>query len=299
MFTDCSPLPLFRADNLRVGGITLSDLDVACHDLDILEDAFPGETPMLIGRDVLTRGVLECQFPRGRVRLTSALSDAAASTYEKRLTVLRSRHGLPTIGVEVEDVPMQRAVLDLGSNVACSVSEHFAEEAGLLRRTVSTNMTAGLEGSVVGRQITIRSLKIGDHLLREVPVCVIPGWTMDAPLNLGWPAFMAFDLAFVFDSELRIRANEERLAIPLPRDRCGIGAQRLRDHLLVRHVASGSPAEEQGMVPGDTIWVIDGRSVDRDYPARGASLGKQAAGTSISLLLGDAREVDLVLRDYF
>lgn len=298
MFTARYPVSLFRARSLRAGAISLSDIDVACHDLTILEDAFPDERAMLIGQDVLTRGVLECQFPRRRARITSALSQDASAGYAE-LEVMLSRHGLPTVGVEVESGLPQQAFLDLGSHIVCSVSEQYAEEAGLLSRPISTTMTAGLEGSVVGRQITLRSLKIGNHVLREVPACIIPDWKLDAPLNLGWPAFAAFDLAFIFGRELRIRADEDILAVPLPRDRCGIGAQRFPNHLLVRHIALGSPAEEQGMVAGDTILAIDGRSVDRCYPARGASLGRQAAGTKISLALAWGRQVDLVLRDYF
>lgn len=298
MFTACYSVPLYRAMQLRAGAASVSDLDVACHDLAMLEAAFPGECPILIGRDVLTRAVLECQFSRGRARIAAAFPPEEA-TGHARLEFTRSRHGLPIFQTQLEDLQPQPAVLDLGSNLVCSMSEQYAAEAGLLSRPVSTTMTAGLEGSIVGRQFTLGSLKFADYVLHDVPACVIPNWSLDAPINLGWPAFAAFDLVFEFDRDLYIRADEDRLALPLLRDRSGIGAQRFPDHLLVRHVALGSPAHEQGMIAGDRIVAIDGLPVDVGYPVAGKRFGRQAAGTRISLTLEVGREIDLVLKDYF
>jgi predicted aspartyl protease len=298
MFTARYSLPLYRTGRLEVGGIATTGLDVACHDLAMVEAAFPGEGAMVIGRDFLTRAVLECQFSRNRLRITVDCAPAKAAGYT-RLELGRSFHGLPVIAAKIEGLEPERAVVDLGSNLVCTMSERYAQDAGLLCRPSSTTMSAGLEGNAVGTQITLRTLRIGEHVLRDVPACVIPNWSLDAPLNLGWPAFGAFDLAFVFDRELRIRADEALLAAPLPRDRSGIGAQRLRDHLLVRHVSPLSPADRQGLVEGDRIIAIDGVPVDSYYPAPGRRLGGQSVGTKMALTLERGREVSLVLEDYF
>jgi hypothetical protein len=298
MFTTSYAVPLVKAGQLRVGSVRLLDNDMACHDLSMLEAAFPGEAPILLGRDVLARGILECQFTRGRARVAAAVAREDMAGYA-RLELVRNQYGLPVVNAQIEDIKAQPAILDLGSNVACSVSEAYAEEVGLLSRPASTSMTSGLEGSTLCRQITVRSLRIADHILNDVPACIVPDWTLDAPVNLGWPAFAAFDLAFMFDRELHIRVDEGRLATPLPRDRSGIGAQRFSDYLLVRHVGRGSPAHEQGLIAGDRIVAIDGRPVDALHPARGKRLGSQPAGTGMLLTLEADRQIELVLKDYF
>ena len=177
---------------------------------------------MVIGRDFLTRSVLECQFSQSRFRIVADFVPENPAGYT-RLELGRSFHGLPMIAAQIEGLEAERAVVDLGSNLVCTMSERYARDAGLLCRPSSTTMSAGLEGRAVGMQITLRALRIGDHVLCDVPACVIPNWSLDAPVNLGWPAFGAFDLAFVFDRELRIRADETLLGAPLPRDRSGIG----------------------------------------------------------------------------
>ncbi len=298
MFTARCSLPLYRTRMLQAGGISVAGLDVACHELAMLEAAFPGECPMLIGRDFLTRSVLECEFTKSRARIGGEFTAASAARYD-RLDLAHSRCGLPAIPVQIEALGMERAVIDLGCNLVCTISDRFAQDAGLLSRASSTTMSAGLEGAVVGKQVTLRALRIGDHVLTDVPACVIPNWTLDAPINLGWPAFGAFDLAFLFDRDLRIWADASRLAAPLPRDRSGIGALRFPDHLLIRHVSIGSPAEEQGLVEGDRIIAIDGRPVDPEHPVPGKRLGGQTAGTRMTLTLARGGDVALVLQDYF
>ncbi|PTD24742.1 hypothetical protein CV103_06885 [Sphingomonas fennica] len=222
MFTARYSLPLYRIGRLEAGGIAATGLDVACHDLAMVEAAFPGEGAMVIGRDFLTRSVLECQFSQSRFRIVADFVPENPAGYT-RLELGRSFHGLPMIAAQIEGLEAERAVVDLGSNLVCTMSERYARDAGLLCRPSSTTMSAGLEGRAVGMQITLRALRIGDHVLCDVPACVIPNWSLDAPVNLGWPAFGAFDLAFVFDRELRIRADETLLGAPLPRDRSGIG----------------------------------------------------------------------------
>ncbi|WP_395396116.1 aspartyl protease family protein (plasmid) [Novosphingobium sp. BL-8A] len=297
-FTKRYVMPLCRTGSLRVGPIDLIGTEVGCHELPNLELAFPGELSMIVGRDVLIRGLLECQFPNNRARLCTRLGESELNGYGM-LELLHCDFGLPVIPVELEGRRQQAALLDLGNDAPCAVSAQYAEQEGLLNRKVSSTLSIGLEGEIVSQMITLRSLRIGHYELSDIPACVVPDWKSPMPINLGWPAFSAFDLAFVHDHELRVRASAAALAEPLPRDRSGIGAQRFADHLLVRHVAFNSPAEEVGLQPGDRVVAIDGRRVDRTYPTPGKQLGAQAEGTLIVLTIGDGRRVCLQLRNYF
>lgn len=297
-FTTSVKMPIYRLRSLRVGGVAALNLEVGCHKLAMLEHAFPGEHAMLVGRDFLAQAVLECQFPRHRARITSTPAIESDSSY-RRLELSHSLCGLPVVPTIVEGRFPEQTLIDLGSNATCTISAEYAQQAGLLDRTVSTTLSAGLEGDVVGRQITLRSLEIGGYELREVPACIIGDWKFDAPINLGWPAFIGFDLAFLFGRELRIRGYEDELSRPLARDRSGIGAQRFTDHLLVRHVSRNSPAEAEGLIAGHRIVAIDGRGIDLDYPVRGQRLGGKRAGSRIQLTLDGGRLINLELRDYF
>ncbi|WP_395336917.1 aspartyl protease family protein [Novosphingobium sp. BL-8H] len=297
-FTEQYSISLCRPRSIRIGSMEFGPLDLGCHPLEALERAYPGEPAMVIGRDILSRAVLECSFPDRRMRVGPSCSEYALSELGA-IDLLRSDYGLPEIAVSVEGGARQRALLDLGSDAACSISASYAEQEGLLDRRTSSTLSAGLEGDVVAQMITLHSIFIGGHELRNVPTCVIADWQSSVPINLGWPAFTAFDLAFIHDRELRLRVRDDALTSSLARDRSGIGAQRYADHLLIRHVACGSPAENVGLKVGDRITCIDKRSIDPTYPRLGLRLGGGTAGTEIDLTMADGRSLHLTLADYF
>ncbi len=291
---------LYRVAALGVGGVVVHNIDIASYDVSAVEVSLSRELPLLIGQDVLASAILEVDFPKDRVRLSNAV-DASSIKAATKLPVSLGKSNLPHLRVNLEDQLQAEAIIDLGSNVLCSMSESFARQHGLFDgRPASTTMTVGAEGSMISQIFTLRKFQIGPWVLRDVPVCAVRNWIFSQPVNLGWPCFAAF--RFVLDASAKalwLSADVEQLKRPIPRDRSGIGAARLPDRLLVRHVGENSPAARAGLREGDEIVAIDGQAVDRGYPSPNERLGEKPVGTAITMTLADGRRTTVILADYF
>ena len=290
---------LHKIRELKVGSELLRNADLASFDLSNVEQFTGQPLPLLIGQDILSRVALEVQFPNDRARFAN-LPSATTSSVE-RLSIAFSRSHLPLIQVGMTDGFESPAVLDLGSDVVCAVSESFAKKHRLAAgRRTSNTLTVGLDGESVNTIFCLPRMRIGGYILREVPIVVVSEWKFSSQINIGWPCFAAFSLFLDLRASIvTLNADRSILASSFPKDRSGIGAARLADRILVRHVASGSPAEQIGLKPGDEIICLDGRRIDPTHPPAGRRQGFQPAGTSLVMTLADGRNMTLTLADYF
>ena len=291
---------LYRAVSLGVSGTVISNIDISSYDISAVEGVVSRDIPFVIGQDVLSNAVLEVDFPHDRARLSRKVGSDQTKGFSK-LPISLGRSNLPNLRISLEDHLQSEAIIDLGSSVPFSISEKFARDNGLLDdRPSSTTMTAGAEGALISRIFSIRELRFGPFVLKNVPVCAVGNWKFSQPINLGWPCFAAFNLLLDAPGRaLWLAADSERLEQPITRDRSGIGAARLLDRLVVRHVAENSPAALAGLHVGDQIVAINGRAIDRDYPSAGERQGEKPAGTRIDMTLSDGRSLTVVLADYF
>jgi hypothetical protein len=291
---------LYRVRTLGLGDVVVHNIDVSSFDVSAIEGSLSRELPLVVGQDLLASAILEVEFPKDRARLSASLDPKRVEGFVK-LPVAWGKSNLPHIPVDIEDGLRSEAIVDLGSDVLCSISESFAREHGLFdSRPTSTTMTIGVEGPSISRIFSLRTLRFGPYVLHDVPACGVSNWNFSQPINLGWPCFSAFD--FLLDTKaaaLWLAASPERLKQAIPRDRSGIGAARLPDRLVVRHVAVNSPAAHAGLRGGDEIIAIDGRAVDADYPSPSERQGEKPAGTRIDITLADGRALTVILADYF
>ncbi len=291
---------LYRVQTLGLGDVVVHNIDIASFDVSAIEGSLSRQLPLVVGQDLLASGILEVEFPKDRARLSASLDPKRVEGFTK-LPVAWGQSNLPHIPVDIEGGLISEAIVDLGSHVLCSISESFARDHGLLGgRPTSTTMTVGVEGPSISRIFSLRTLRFGPYVLHDVPACVVSNWNFSQPINLGWPCFAAFD--FLLDTKaaaLWLAASPERLKQAIPRDRSGIGAARLPDRLVVRHVAENSPAAHAGLRDGDEIIAMDGRTVDADYPSPSERQGEKPAGTRIDMTLADGRALTVILADYF
>ena len=291
---------LYRVASLGVSGISRYDIDISSYDVSAVEGAISRGLPFVVGQDVLARAVLEVDFVKDRARLNPSVRVDQVKGFAK-LPISLGKSNLANLPVTLDDHVQSEAIIDLGSSVPCSISEAFAQENGLLDgKLTSTSMTVGAEGAMISRIFSLRELRFGPFTLRNVPACAVSNWKFSRPMNLGWPIFSAF--SFILDAPGRalwLAADAERLKQPIPRDRSGIGAARLRDRLLIRHVAENSPAALSGLREGDQVIAINGHVIDDVYPPPGERLGEKPAGTQIHMTLADGRLVTFTLADYF
>lgn len=290
---------LHLASTLSVGDVALHDAQIGSLDVSEIEHSISHEIPLIIGQDLLAKAVLELQFANDRGRVATAVEPSQYARFG-RLPLDITSGGLCSIPIEIEGRRVD-AILDLGSNVLCSMSSDYARENGLLMgRRTSTVMTVGAEGASVNQTLSLRDVVIGRFSVGNVPASIVEDWKLTQPVNLGWPFFVLFDFLLELKvASLWLYAAEDHLAQALPRDRSGIGASRLPDRLLVRHVGKNSPAEKAGLRSGDEIVAIDGRSIDPTYPPAGQRQGYGPEGTRISMTLADGRNLSIVLENYF
>lgn len=153
-------LPGLHIPALRPAALRIADLaQVSGRDFELL-----------IGRDVLSRLVLEADFPGARARFLQPgryrpLPDAIA------VPLLR-RGGAPMVQVEIEAGKAVEALLDTGATGILSLSEAAAREAGVLApgRIVSEGRSVSLGGLSNIRTVEARTVRVGRLLLRETPV---------------------------------------------------------------------------------------------------------------------------------
>ena len=290
---------LYKVRELKVGTVAIWDTDVASFDLSGIEGGLAEKLPLLIGQDILEKSVLEIQFTKDLARLVS--KPRLATDQFELIPITRSGSRLPLITLNLGHQAEAQAIFDLGSDVICAISEDFATEHRLTAgRRTSTTLTVGAEGESINAIFCLPQMRLGSFTLHQVPVCIVKDWKLSAPVNLGWPFFVAFDVVLdMKEKSLLLHASSEQFADDFPKDRSGIGAVRLPDGILVRYIAVNSPAEHAGLRPGDKIVALDGVKINSTYPAAGARLGSKQAGTRLLITLADGRSMELILADYF
>ena len=288
----------YQLPYLRFGPVGVERLPVLGLDSDAVH--FPPNTSLIIGSDLLKRSVVEIDFPNDRMRVCER-DQRVALPGLTRIPATPNTERVLTIPLVLEGRPVPAAVLDTGSNAACTMSRAFAEQLGLLDgRLRSTILTAGVEGAMTDTVTTIHEIGIGSFVIRIVPVTVVDNWVLMSPANLGWPLFRALLMVLQLGAgAVWLKPDARVLSEPFPKDRSGLAAACLPDRLIVRHVAERSPAEQAGLVAGDAIVAIDGRPVDAGFPRPGERQGYRVASTMMDLELANGRHVRLILADYF
>ena len=149
-FTKAVTGTLYSVSELKVGTTIIRDVEVASFDLSGVKGSLVEQLPLIVGQDILGKSALEVQFPSDRGRLIDRVGPEK-SRFE-RIIVEISASRLPLIPLVMQEVPNTLAIMDLGSNVPCSVSEAFVEQYGIVSgRRVSTTLTVG-----IGRENEIR-----------------------------------------------------------------------------------------------------------------------------------------------
>jgi Aspartyl protease len=180
---------------LEVGAAVLADQPFA-----IVDDAPGPGIDGAIGQEVLQRLVAGFDFAHRRVRLATHAAMLGIST---RAIPLRLGPSGPEVDGALEGLPGAIAI-DTGSGVALDVMSPFVRKHDLVRhygvhRLVSTG--GGIGGGTVGYFATARTLRVGDVVLRDVPIALdtmTTGALADPTQlgNLGTPVLRRFTTVF-------------------------------------------------------------------------------------------------------
>jgi predicted aspartyl protease len=155
---------------LSLPGLAIPALRPAALPLADIAQVTGRDFQLLIGRDVLSRLVVEADFPRARARFLPARRyrpppDAIAIP-------LGRKGGGPTASVQVDGGPALEALVDTGATGVLSLSEAAARAAGVLApgRPVIETRSVSLGGLSAVRTVPARTVRVGRLLLRDVAV---------------------------------------------------------------------------------------------------------------------------------
>jgi predicted aspartyl protease len=183
--------------DLALPGLAVAGLRAAALDLAPIAQVTGRDFQLLIGRDVLSRLVVEADFPLRRVRfLTREAYKAPPDAHS--LPLARTGAG-PQIDVRIEDAPPLQVLVDTGASGVLALSEKAAHQAGLLApgRTIRPAHSVSIGGLSLDRRVRARTLAVGPVVLRDVDVQVYrPAANAPAPTGLlGTGLFSRYRMA--------------------------------------------------------------------------------------------------------
>lgn len=252
----------------------------------------------LLGQDVLRTYLLDFDFDTKQFTMAPSGSPIATSGMAE-LVLGRGARKEPTIELQIEGHPPVSAAVDSGNSSPLLVSAAYAEEVGLSARRSSTGLSATANGLSVNRLITVKSVRMDNLEARDVPAEIYAAWTSNgSPANIGMPLLAGRRLVFDFGHDRLWRSPAT--AVPLRRDRSGLGIAVKPDRLLVMHVAAGSPAGAAGWKEAEEIIEVDGQPVGRDYNSGDLWRWRfRPAGTLVRLRLSNGQVRHLRLANYY
>lgn len=291
---------IVQAPNIYIGQTILHPIEATVFDLDGLSAAAGRPIVALIGSDLFDNFVVDIDFVRKTVgveKLQSPIPNSGATI----IPLLREAAGNRVIPISIGRQTAIPAIFDLGSDTPLYVSPAYVEQHGLLKGLrSSTSLSAGAEGLELNTTAVMHEVRIGQFVLRDVPVEVPKKWGRGIPAVVGLPILERFNLGVNFPAnQLSLRPIESVLNTGFRKDRSGIGATRDRDQLRVIHVAPGSPAESAGLKVGDVIVAINGRRLDAAYFRSRPHEGSGPAGKKFQLGLADGSTIEFILADYY
>lgn len=281
-----------------VGDVQLPSETAAVVDMSPISGSTGSRVDLVLGRRLFETFQVDLDFDTLRVDLRMGHVSPAGGV--RRLPLTTSERGRLYTLAGVESSRLLNAMYDLGSGVPLYISSDLANLLGIFDgRPSSRSATIGAEGLTVSRVTTLKCIRLGDYVLRNVPVQVPDKWNQRGPVSLGVPILRRFRNVIDLQTGELWLSPGRNVDEPFPRDRSGIGAQRLTDRLRVVFVAPGSPALLAGLKPGDEIVTIDGAPCGPGLYSARPRPGAEAVGTVQHLGLSSGATVTITLRDYF
>jgi predicted aspartyl protease len=177
--------------DFAVPGLEAPGLHAAALDLARLSSVTGRDFSMLVGRDVLSRLVVEADLPGDRVRF---LAPGLYRPPPDALTLaLRRRGGAPVVAVRVEDAAPVDVMVDTGATGLLALSAAAARDAGLVApgRAIAAARSVSLGGLSLDRVAVARTVQIAGLTLRNVGVQIYtPGRNSPAPAGLLGAGFL-------------------------------------------------------------------------------------------------------------
>lgn len=159
---------LRKIDSLAFGPVVVKNSLVVELDLAPISAALGHEISGVIGYECFFAGVFEIDSATPTITLHAADAPPIAATGHWQPMTLTSRR--PHLPGQVEDHPPGQFLIDLGANTGLTLSSPTVRRFNLLSNRPTTSATSGgVGGTQPAAKGTIRSLKLADQTVTDVP----------------------------------------------------------------------------------------------------------------------------------
>ncbi len=298
---------LTKVKTLALGDVTLRDQAFAIFPLQTMQRVEGARLDGLVGYEIFRRFVVTVDYARQELVLT--LPEAFAYHGDGAVVPFRFHDQTPQIDGAIDGIA-GALDLDTGSRASLTVLGPFAAKHGLAERygaEVEATTGWGVGGSVRGRLARAAAIRLGPVEVRDVVIDLSQqkkGSFTDPYLagNVGGGVLRRFRVIFDYGRKQVIfepAGNAARDAW----DRAGVWLNLAQggDAFEVVDAIAGGPAATAGLVAGDRVVSVDGRSAaDLALPALRARLRALAPGTQVTFTVergGARRDLVVTLRD--
>ncbi len=292
--------------DISIGSVKLENLTVAIIDLDDLTKHFARSMPVIMGKELFNRAIVDVDYPNERL----ALHDVESFDYQETghsLEMHPTRNGKRLVELRIEDNSPALFQIDTGGG-NIDIFDAYTREHRLLegRKRVSTCYGGGVGGMAESKAATLDSIEFAGYRIPHVPAAFSPpgegGFgTADYAGNLGGAILTRFRIIFDFTrNRLHVEPGPDWQTRPFKINRLGISSDYVDGHIVVQHVALGSPADKAGVKPNDVLEAVDGLTLNEDnWSTTVTDASRRPAGEKTIIRLADGRELTITLRDYY
>ncbi len=289
---------MVRGATVKLGDLSWNG-DAVAIDLSAVEKQVGHPLPVVLGGELFRDAVVDIDFKRRRIAFHNPSTYRAAPN--ARAGALTPAGEIQAISVLVEDRPA-KLLFDLGNAGAVDLFPRFWEQSGFVgHRRMSTTFAGGVGGMSVQKVTMLRTVALGGATFRDLPSRLenrqssLAARSGDLDGNIGIGVLSRFHLVVDFPHHRVLFEPPVDVDTPFHVNHGGLTLQPGSTGAEVLYVSPESPAAIAGIVVGDVIVAVNGRSA----AARDGRWQNGPIGRTVRLRLANGQEKTVTLARYF
>jgi predicted aspartyl protease len=248
---------------LRLPGLVVEKLDFHINDYELLTSVYGIQIDGIIGYSFFRRYIVRIDFDKEELEVFSP----GTFRYPRGGYLLKpSFSTLPLPYLEVEDNRSVNArfIFDTGAAMCFLMSNDFAEDSALMRKSRKRYLTQveGLGGKKRMDYTIVKSLKIGPYKFRKVPAHIFEddfNVTSYPQLGglIGNDLLRRFNMIINYPEQgIHLKPNNH-FTESFDYSYTGLGVYMVEGEIRVIDVIPGTPGHKAGFEAGDIIFAVD------------------------------------------
>lgn len=295
-----------KVDRVEIGGVEIRNQVFSTTDLNNLGSRVEGVDSFggLIGYEFFRRFPVKVNYERGVATIYNPANFKYAGAGVR--VPFRLDDHRPEIDGSIDGIAAAFTV-DVGSAASVDLRGSFVEANGLVGKLASSMRVVSSAGSSSHSYAFLaraNTLTMGDVSVAK-PIAFLAQSSGDASGALayagtiGFGVLRQFNVTFDYTGAQMFLEKNAAFGRPDVADRSGLWIERTSAGYEVIDVVSGGPGDVAGLVTGDVIRAIDGKSIETWSLADARARLKSAPGTRVKLTIvgSKPRVVEVQLRE--